>query len=302
LPADVPEVFVAARGVSSATGAKTYHPTLLGTARVHFTQSKSGVDVWESLMLTAHVGEELSHSAWDDAEIAVDEEPDLEKSPQPGVGFASLPAELMRPKTYSELAGDLKDFLYRTHTLHIRKCPTLKQFSKPAESEGDFRTRLSQLAREQRDLQVDKLKAKYAPKLAMVQERMRKAQQKLEKEEAQASQQTMSAAMSFGSSILGALFGRKLASATNVNRAASAMRAAGRAGREKQDVTQAQENIHALQTQLDELEVQFQAEVSALDASINTAKLLLEPIDIKPRKADIDVTRVALAWVCTETD
>lgn len=292
LPPDVPELFVPVR----SRGPVTYRPALVGTARVHFAQAKSDVDVWETLLLTAEVAGDVSADVWDGAKLAIDEEPELEKSPVDGASFAELPAELAQPKSYAKLSTALKDFLYRTHELDIWKCPSLKQFSRPGESEGDFRARLSQGAREQRDLLVDKLRSKYAPKLALVQERIRRAQQKIEKEKAQASEQTMSAAMSFGTSLLGALFGRKLASTANVGRAATAMRSAGRAGRERQDVTQAEENLETLQHQLQDLEAQFQAETEALEATASPDRLLLEEITIKPKKADISVTRVALAW------
>lgn len=295
LPPDVPEFFVPLRGAMPAEGL-VYSPTLVGTARVHFTQSKSGVDVWETLTLTAPIAESVSAGIWDDAEIAIDEEPELEKSCVERARFAELPAELTRPKKYAELTISLKDFLYRNHVLKIWKCPALKQFSKPGESEGDFRARLSVDALEQRDLRVEKLRAKYAPKLGLVQERLRRAMQKVEKEKSQATQQTMSAALSWGSSLLGAVFGRKLASAANVNRAASAMRAAGRIGREKQDVTLAEENVKALQDELADLEAQFKAETDALQETGNPDRLSVEEIEIKPRKADITITQVALAW------
>lgn len=298
LPPDVPEFFVPNRGTVPAGGVE-YRPSLVGTARVHFTQSKSGVDVWESLSLTAAVTGPAAGEIWEEAEIAIDEEPELEKTAAAGARFTELPADLSRPKKYTELTAALKDFLYRNHVLKIWSCPSLRQFSKPGESEGDFRARLSLGAREQRDLQVEKLRAKYAPKLGLVQERLRRAAQKVEKEKAQASQQTMSSYLSIGSSILGAMFGRKIASAANVGRAASAARAAGRIGREKQDVTQAEENVQVLQDQLADLEAQFKAETDALQETCNADRLTLEPIEIKPRKSDISVTQVALAWRAT---
>jgi hypothetical protein len=298
LPPEIPEFFLPQRKGLPAGAALCYRPTLVGTARVHFAQSKSNVDVWENLLLTAAVGEAPSASIWDDAEVSTDDAPELEKAPAAGEArFTPLPAELTRPKKFAELTAALKDHLYRTETFEIWKCPSLKQVSKPGESEGDFRVRLSQAARQDRDERIDKLKAKYAPKLALVQERIRKAQQKVEKEQAQASQQTLQTALSFGSSLLGALFSRKIASAANVSRAATAARAAGRIGREKQDVAQAQENVQQYQDQVEELDAQFKAETAALDDSVNADKLELEDIVIKPKKSDINVTLVALAWM-----
>jgi hypothetical protein len=297
LPPEIPEFFLPQRKSLPAGAALCYRPSLVGTARVHFAQSKSNVDVWENVALAAPVGDALSASIWDDAEVSTDDAPELEKAPAAGEArFTPLPGELTRPKKFAELTAALKDHLYRTETFEIWKCPSLKQVSKPGESEGDFRVRLSHAARQDRDEQIEKLKAKYAPKVALVQERIRKAQQKVEKEQAQASQQTLQTALNFGSSLLGALFSRKIASAANVSRAASAARSAGRIGREKQDVAQAQENVQQFQDQLDELDAQFKAETAALDDSVNADKLDLEDIVIKPKKSDINVTLVALAW------
>jgi hypothetical protein len=129
-----------------------------------------------------------------------------------------------------------------------------------------------------------------------VQERLRKAQQKLEKEKSQASQQTTSTLVTIGTSLLGAVFGRKLASAANVSRAGTAARAAGRIGREKQDVAQAEDNVQALLTQREELDAQFAAEVATLEDGDRPDRLALDEVAVKPKKADINVTRVALVW------
>ncbi|MGE5191524.1 MAG: ATP-binding protein [Deltaproteobacteria bacterium] len=298
LPPEIPEFFLPQRKNLAAGATLCYHPALLGTARVHFAQSKSNVDVWEDVTLTAPLCDTLSASIWEEAQVSTEGAPELEKAPAAGAArFAPLPSELARPRKFAALTASLKDHLYRTQTFEIWKCPSLKQVSKPGESEGDFRVRLSQAAREFRDEKIAKLRAKYAPKVALVQERIRKARQKVEKERAQASQQTLQTALSFGSSLLGALFSRKIGSAANVSRATSAARAASRIGREKQDVTLAQENVQQYEDQLAELDAQFKAETAALDDSVNADKLELEDIVIKPRKADINVTLVALAWI-----
>ena len=71
-------------------------------------------------------------------------------------------------------------------------------------------------------------------------------------------------ATSFGSTILGAIFGRKLRSATNVSRAATSVRSAGRVAREQADVARAEENAAALRQQSLDLDAEFQTEVASL--------------------------------------
>jgi Helicase HerA, central domain len=297
LPPDVPEFFVPPRKQLAAGAALCYRPSLVGSARVHFTQAKSNVDLWESLTLVAPLGESFAAGIWEESESSIDGGPELEKSPSAEpCRFAPVPSELTRPKKFATLATALKDHVYQNHSLQIWKSTDLNQSSKPGEDEATFRLRLSQAARESRDAAVEKLRTKYAPKLVALQERIRKAQQKVSKEQSQSSEKMMQAALSFGSSILGALTGRKLASAANVNRAATAMRAAGRIGREKQDVALAEESVQALEQQFSDLEAQVQTETEELQESVSPEKLPLEQIEIKPRKADIAVSQVGLAW------
>ncbi len=298
LPPEIPEFFVPLRKNVPAGATLVYRPAIFGTARVHFAQAKSNIDVWETLALSAFLGETLPPAPWDDAELKQVEEVEFDKTSATGeCRFEQLPAELTRPKTFTTLASALKDHLYRTHALDLWKCAALKQTSQAGESEGDFRVRLSQAARELRDATVEKLRSKYAPKLALLEDRRRRAQQKVEKEKTEASEQTWQSFFSIISSALSALMGRKFASAANVNRAASAARAAGRIGRENQDVTAAEENVKQFQDQYAELEAELQAKIAKRVDSVSAEKLALEEVVIKPKKADIGVTQVALVWM-----
>jgi flagellar motility protein MotE (MotC chaperone) len=180
--------------------------------------------------------------------------------------------------------------------LKIFKSAALKATSSPGESEAEFRVRLSQSAREQRDAQLEKLRQKYAPKIAALEERIRKAQVRVEKEKSQANQQTMNTVLSFGTSILGALFGRKLLSSTNVTRAATSARQAGKILRERQDISDAAEGVEAIEEQLKLLNEQFEAETEKLQASLAPDALELTEVLVQPKKADISVQEVALAW------
>lgn len=273
-----------------------YRPALLGQAKVHFAHAATSVDVWQDVTLLAAIDESLPGDLWSQAEDRSDEAPELEQEPEPAAKFAALPSELARPKQYIGLATDLKDALYRARKLKIWKSRSLKETSRPDESEAEFRVRLSQAGREARDAQVEKLRLKYAPKIATLEERIRKAQIKVEKEKSQASQQTMNTVFSFGTSILSAVFGRKLMSTTNMTRAASSMRQAGRIARERQDVADAAEGAEVLKQQLEDLNAQFEAETQSLQASVSPESLEIEEVSIQPKKADIKVEQVRLVW------
>ncbi len=295
LPPGVDEVFLKRRGALPADESLVYRPGLLGIAKVHFSQSTKQVDVWEDFSLLTNA-EDVGDSTWEEAERSVkgfefDVEPDGDGQ------FSDLPGPFAQVKQYGTWSSDLKDHLYRNHTLSLFYCQSLKEVSRPSESEGDFRIRISHAAREARDEQLAKLRAKYAPKLAAAQEQIRKAEQRVAKEKEQASSKTWEAAVSFGASVLSAFTGRKMLSATNISRASTSIRSASRIAKERSDVNAAQDTVEAYQQKLTDLEADFQVEVDTLEAGAQANALVLDKLNVKPKKSEINITRVVLAWI-----
>jgi hypothetical protein len=74
------------------------------------------------------------------------------------------------------------------------------------------------------------------------------------------------------------------------------MRSAGRAMKEGSDVNRAKENVGALEQQLADLEAKFQEEVQSLEGMVDPLNEPLEPVVIKPKKTNVTLQLVALAW------
>ncbi|MEX2187848.1 MAG: ATP-binding protein, partial [Pirellulales bacterium] len=297
LPPEIEEFFVPCRQSISPGEKLAYRPALLGSAKVHYANARMGIDTRESLSVLVDVdGETPADEIWESAEIAVDDAPELEPQGEDGASFAALPSPLAQAKTYRSLATSLKNHLYRTRRLTSWKCAELKETSHADESEAEFRIRLTHAANERRDAAVEKLRAKYAPKLAAAAEQIRKAEQRVEREKEQSKQSMFSAALSFGSSLLGALVSRKMVSTTNVSKAATAARAGGRAAKERHDIGQAEETVEAYQEKLAQLETEFAAETDEIKSSFTAEALALDGVEVKPRKSDVDVSRVVLVW------
>ena len=106
----------------------------------------------------------------------------------------------------------------------------------------------------------------------------------------------MDTMLSIGSTVLGALFGRKTLSATNIGRAASSVRIAGRAVRQSQDIGRAQETLESYTGQLHDVQAEFDAEIEALKSRNDPATEPFDLVQIKPKKKDITVKLIALAW------
>ena len=296
LPPEVPQQFIPVRGSQPSGSSVIYQPMLLAASQVRVSDNKAGVDVTEDVTVLAPITDGAIAVEWDHAVEAGIAVADLESSPMDGAQFGSAPGAASKAKNYETWNKEFSGWLFRNQKIDLFKSYSTKQVSKPGESERDFRVRLQQAGREQRDKQSEGLRQKYAPKIAVLQDRIRRAEQMKEKQRTEARSSQVQAAISVGASILGAFLGRKTISATNIGRATTAIRSAGRVMKESQEVGQAEENVAALQRQLADLEAQFKSESEALAAASDPLTEKLEMISLKPTKSNITVKLVTLAW------
>jgi phage host-nuclease inhibitor protein Gam len=270
---------------------------IVGAAAVRFTDTKAKIDEARALTVVTPLTSNPIPVTWDQAEPAGFEVGQLSAELPTGATFDELPGAASKAKNYAEWTKSFVSWVSTAESLEIYRSPSLKLVSTAGESEGDFRARLQQAAREQRDAAVTRLRQKFAPKAASLQEKLRRAEQAVQREQEQASAQKTQTAISFGTTLLGALFGRKTLSASTLGRATTAARGVGRASKEAQDVTRAQENLGSVQAQIEELESTLQAEVASLEATYHPATEPLETISLKPKRTGIQVQLVALVWV-----
>ncbi|MGQ0836435.1 MAG: ATP-binding protein, partial [Gammaproteobacteria bacterium] len=293
VPGDVPEYFLPA---TSGPESIIYRPMIFGAAKLHFVDAKLDLDRWQTLGFVAPLAEDAEEPVWAEAHGAPELRERLERSPASNASFAPLPGVALRTASYAAWGKRLGAHLYESARADVFVCDALKATSAPGESEGDFRARLALKAREQRDAAVDALRKKYTPKFTSLEDRERRAIERTERERSQLSHQKMQTAFSVGASVLGALFGRRRLSAANVNRAATAARAAGRIGRESDDVERADESLEAVRQRRTELQSQFDADVAAIEHALDAGSCALRRVQVSPRKSDIVVGEVALAW------
>jgi hypothetical protein len=295
LPPDITQYYIPVRASGGANETLTYHPMLLGTAEIHYSNSKT-VEMTQHLNLLAAFADGPAGLDWSQA-VAIDlPVEDLEAEPQAGAQFAEVPAEATKAKSYATWRKDLASWIYRNQRLELLESPALEIVSNPGENERDFRVRLQQLAREQRDDAVEKLRKKYAPKFEVLEDRKRRAEQAVARETEQASGQKMQTAISFGATLLSSFLGRKRTSMSTLGRATTAARGVSRSMKEAQDVDRAQDNVESITQKLADLEADFQAETKALEQSFDPQTETLEKVSLKPTKANIAVRVLTLAW------
>jgi hypothetical protein len=276
----------------TGTAAIAYKPRIGARVRTHFVDAKAGMNAWEESYYLAPLDKDAPD--WSQAEVLAEPGPEWDDEPRGNAIFADVPVAALSPRNHRAWSGALEDHVYRTASLNVMSCPALKLKSAPGGSESEFRAHIAQALREKRDAAVDALRSRFAAKLATLEDRERRAEQKLERERAQASSETVSSALSVGGSLLGALFGGRRSSA--MRKASTAARSVGRASKERSDVAHAEADVGAIEEQVAAMNAELEAEIGRLEAEFDPNTIRVEIVPVRPKKADIAVEDMALVW------
>ncbi len=272
-----------------------YRPRVLAQAQVHFKRTTLGVDLWQDVALVTEP--EGSSISWDGAGIAIGEAgPTTRKRPMGGARYAELPAVAQRAQAYRKAATGLKAHLYREHRLCLFSYPAGKLNSEAGESESDFRLRVQQERAEQRDLAVEKLRTAFARKMTALEKRIDTAAERVDREKSQLRDRKLQTAISFGSSLLGAVMGRKKFSSSTRTGMATALRNVGRSRREGDDVSRANEKLEDLLEEKGALEAQFEVAADEVKDEFSGQQVELVEVEIPMLKTDLSVKTIALLW------
>jgi len=291
-PPGIDVFFLAASGAGKGL---YYAPALIGRMDVHYSHARLGVEVTRSMTLAAGFQEGPVPFDWDSA-VAVDAA-FLTTQPVGRAAYAELPAPAQKAAAYAKWRKELLQWVCRNRPLMLYQAAAFKLTSRPGESEGAFRARLAQTAREARDLSVEQLRRKYADRFAALQDRLMTAEQAVEREQDQVRSQGAQTAISFGGAILGALLGRKMASAGSASRMGTAIKSASRIGKEKMDVARARERADAVRKKLADLDRQLQDDIDAIEMRTAPDAVVLEAIAVRPKRTDVTLDLFGLVWM-----
>jgi hypothetical protein len=272
-------------------------PVLFGAARVSYSDAKLGVDETREVAVVTPLVDGAVPVDWEHAEPAPFRAADLKSVPDNTATFDPLPKAAANPRKYAQWAKDFTQWVGRSQTVELVKSARAKMVSLPDESERDFRIRLQTALRERRDAEITRVRDRYAPRLSTLDDRMRRAEAALEKQQEQATESKVQTGVSVAATIFGALLGRKAVSATTLGRATTAARSAGRIGRESQDVSRAQEELAAVRAKHEELERTLAQELEVISAGWEARDDPLERVLLKPKRGGISTQLVALVWV-----
>jgi gas vesicle protein len=284
LPASIPQRFE-----PDPTGSHRYRPWLAARAKVEFHDQRRGIDQSRERQLWLALDPEMEAPVWEASEAE-----DLPfgrwpaRSPSKAL-FAPLPPFVNRDSGLKRSTSALREWLYREERLELYRCRKLRLESTPEESEADFLVRVRERLDELKEEAIEKLRERYASKESRLEDQLRRAQERIDKEKAD---QT-SSLISVGASLIGALFGGRGLSASKIG---TAINRSGRVLKERGDLSRAEAKVEEIREKIDALSDELEEKLDAIDEKYSLENYPVESFSIRPKKSAVTVEKIALVW------
>ncbi|MEM4723937.1 MAG: hypothetical protein QXP01_02875, partial [Candidatus Hadarchaeum sp.] len=310
LPHDLPQVFLPVRlspsgaiavleknqgrRIEAVESTLVYEPALVALGRVQFVDRTRHVDETREVSLLVPPNALGAVLRWQDAEALELDVDELQTQPEREALFAPVPPQLNTASKLKAIEKEFVDYLYREQVLNLPYLPALKLYAEPGESERDFLIRAQQLARENRDAEVEKLRQKYQQRLDRLQDQLAREERELSQDRAKYEARKREELLSAGETVIGMLgvFGRRR-STTALSRAATKRRLTASA---QADIKESEEQIARLQAEIDNLRREMEREAETLSQKWASVLDQIATYAIRPGRGGVQAKLVALAW------
>ena len=293
LPGMIRQEFASVDYPIESDGRVVYHLNIIATGDVTFFNNQYGIVRTIPVAYSLPLGHSLSDISWTQSKPFNFEADIFGSSKLEGAAFMPVEPRFLKLKTVEVLDKQFEYFVYQNYNIELFKNEIYKIVSLPDESERDFRIRLQQVARERRDLEIERIRRQFYKKIDTLERQLKTAQRLVDKEGDQYQQKMFDTAISVGTSIFGAILGGRT-SRTSVSRAA---RSASRLSKEKKDIARAKEKTVEIQSRIKDLEAQLNDQINDLTNKFDPMADNLQKIIIRPKKNDILQRYFGFLWV-----
>ncbi len=265
-----------------------YKATLFAAATVRFLDRKHDVDsevvrvVWEPNPDARGV------IRWGDARSL--ERNLLTKMPAPQSRFMGLEPPLDDARKMKSLETDFKDWLYRSVTLKARANEKLKIYAGPDVSKSAFMRLCSAEAREKRDLEIDKITARYDRKLDTLDHRLKREERELRQDEDELSDRKMEEIGTHAENVFSLFSHRRRRMTTSLTKRRMTQQA-------QADVEESIEEIDDLEDQIREMEAEFKGKLDEIGDRWGSVVNDISEVTLTPTKSRIFIDDFGVAWM-----
>jgi hypothetical protein len=277
--AGVPVGFLDPAAAWAAPAGGPLRAHLAARVSVRFDDAKAAVDEVDEFEAVYALDDGLDL----ERERVVDfDDRDFLATPPAGATYVLPRARIAESGFFREAERAIARRVTQHEVLELRRNAKLKLVSRPGETDEQFALRADEAAQRAADAEAAKLRDRLESALAQAQGRV----EELTFEER--TRQTEELAAGAGA-VLGALFGGR-------RRTRSIAGALGRSARAGQRRRTAETKVTQVQDDLFELETEIAEQLQAIDAKWRAIAREIDTVGIRPEQADVHVERLTLVW------
>jgi hypothetical protein len=268
-----------------------YEPSLLGWASVDFRDSRRNVDTRMDQTYLLTLPEDMDWVDWNNGRVELRRD-DVESVPPAEGYYLDVPPGAGDAKKWAALQKDLLNYIYRNTALTLFYNRSLKLYSEVGEPEGRFVQRCQEAAVKALRDDEAKLNAKYEGRMSRLEDRLEREEQELHEDRIEYEGRKREETLSLGESVVGLFTGRSRSSALS-----QASRRRRMTSKAQADVQESERTIAKVEQDIEELRQEWDKALEELRTHADDVSRTFEEVKIKPKKSNIEVSLLGLAWV-----
>jgi hypothetical protein len=272
-------------------GSLVYRPVLLAQAIVRYADKKASV--YTARYYAYHVPDlqKAGILHWEEYLTQPVDARSLSGEPFQAAFFGDLAPGLTDNTRMTALKREVVDMLYNTARMVVPFNPELKVYGNPDTDPSQFQTQVAQVAREQRDAEVDALSVKYGGLMDKLEDKIRKTEASLRSDERELADRRREELYTTGEALLSLFQGRTNYTLSRMSRATRYRR------QTKDDLSEGRQAIAEVEREMGELENEFEVALQAVNQKWAQIAGMNQEYIISPLKKDIQLELFGIGWV-----
>ncbi|MBX3083323.1 MAG: DUF87 domain-containing protein [Anaerolineae bacterium] len=268
-----------------------YRPVLLAQAVVRYLDRKTGVETDQRWAFHVPNVEGAGFIRWSDYQATPIDPAQISQEPFGMAYYGTPSAGLTDSKRMTALKTELVDYVYRSAAVTVFYNSTLDVYGMANESRRDYLIRVSQLAREKRDQEIDATTKKFDAAIVKLEDRLRKEQRELDGSKQVLDELKREDLYTTGEAVMGLLKGHTAYTLSRMSRARRYKKQAA----ERTSVTE--QNVYDLEDQIERAQEQLADALREVNDKWAKVASTVEEVKISPLKKDIALEVFGIGWV-----
>ncbi|MEK6222688.1 MAG: hypothetical protein N2D54_10630, partial [Chloroflexota bacterium] len=266
-----------------------YHPILLAQADIRYLQRKYKLDHEEKVSALVVDPDRRGAVRWENSLSKAIDHNHADRNPAADAQFGNLEAPLTDKKTITALENDFIDWAYHDKAVTLLSNPTLKLFSSPGETKGQFLKNASEEVREKLEEELEELAEVFKKKRKSLQTKIDKEKRELEEDQSEHTQRKWEE--------LGTLAENLFTKSRSRRRISSSLTKRRMTAKAKSDIEESEDVLEELATDMEELVEDTSDAKEELEEKWAEIANEIEEIKINPLKKDILMDMFGVAWM-----